>query len=105
MNNMKQLVFRYFDMVLKGYKKHGRRPTFMRPPHVLLEYMNDSRVAFEYDTEEQNIRFDYDDFYTAKNMLGVSIPDLSDFCREYVADKFGDPDILKRPLLIRNLNI
>jgi hypothetical protein len=95
MNKKKNLVFRYFDTIFSGYKKHGRRPVYMESPHVLYEYKNnDGRVAFEYDTEGEIINFQKDDFYTAHNMLGVSISDMMDLCREYVAEKFDRPDSL-----------
>jgi len=67
----------------------------MESPHVLFEYKNeDGRVAFEYDTEGEIIHFQKDDFYTAHNMIGVSISDMVDLCREYVAEKFDRPDSL-----------
>ena len=95
MDRTKRLVFNYFDMVFSGYKKHGRRPVYMESPHVLFEYKNkDGRVAFEYDTEGEIIHFQKDDFYTAHNMIGVSISDMVDLCREYVAEKFDRPDSL-----------
>ena len=92
-------------MTFRGYEKHGRRPVNMRPPHVLYEYMDkDGRTAFEYDTEEESIRFDFNDFYTAKNMFGMSIGNLADICKEYVADKFNEPLALKSNFFTRRLN-
>ncbi len=92
-------------MTFRGYKKHGRRPVNMKAPHVLYEYKNDDgRTSFEYDTERESIRFDYDDFYTAKNMLGMSIPDLVDICKEYVSIKFNEPSALKSTFFTRGLN-
>ena len=105
MDKKKRLVFNYFDMVFSGYKKHGRRPVTMRSPHVLFEYMdNNGRTAFEYDTEIKVIRFDHNDFYTTKHMLGIHIPELSDICKEYVANKFDDTPILNATLFVRTLN-
>ena len=105
MDRKKQLLFKYFDMTFRGYEKHGRRPVNMRPPHVLYEYMDkDGRTAFEYDTEEESIRFDFNDFYTAKNMFGMSIGNLADICKEYVADKFNEPLALKSNFFTRRLN-
>jgi hypothetical protein len=105
MDRKKQLIFKYFDMTYKGYKKHGRRLVNMTSPHVLFEYKNDDgRTSFEYDTERESIRFDYDDFYTAKNMLGMSIPDLVDICKEYVSIKFNEPSALKSTFFTRGLN-
>jgi hypothetical protein len=101
----KKLVFKYFDMVFSGYKKHGRRPVRMPYPHVLFEYMNgDGRIGFVYDNQEESIRFDYDDFYTAKNMLSISIPDLVDICKEYVANKFDEPKSVYTTFFTRKLN-
>jgi hypothetical protein len=105
MNRKKELIFKYFDMTFRGYEKHGRRPIRMGYPHVLYEYMDDNgRTAFEYDTKQESIRFDYDDFYTAKNMLGMSIPDLVDICKEYVSIKFNEPSALKSTFFTRRLN-
>lgn len=101
----KKLVFKYFDMIFPGYKKHGRRPVRMPYPNVLFEYKNDDgRIAFEYDNEQESIRFDYDDFYTAKNMLSIPIPDLVDICKEYVANKFDEPKSAYSTFFIRRLN-
>ena len=92
-------------MVFSGYKKHGRRPMTMRYPHVLFEYKNDDgRIGFVYDNEEESIQFDYDDFYTAKNMLSISIPDLVDICKEYVANKFDEPKSGYTTFFTRRLN-
>ena len=89
------LVFNYFDIIYSGYKKHGRRPMTMSSPNVLFEYKNDDgRIGFSYDTEEERIDFDFNDFYTTKNMLGVNIPDLTDICKKYVANKFDEPNAL-----------
>jgi|LakMenE01Jun11ns_1017448.scaffolds.fasta_scaffold9918169_2 hypothetical protein len=108
MNNMdkiKRLVFKFFDSVFRGYEKHGRRAINMKAPHVLFEYMNgDGRVAFHYDTETEIIVFNSDDFGTAKNMFGIGIPELVDICKEYVADKFGQPNLLSTLLYIQELN-
>ena len=105
MNNIKQLVFRYFDMVLKGYEKHGRRAINMWAPHVLFEYMNgDGRVVFDYDTETEIINFNGDDFGTVKNMFSISIPELVSICKEYVADKFDQPKLTKSRFYIADLN-
>ena len=101
----KKLVFKYFDMVFSGYKKHGRRPVRMPYPHVLFEYMNDDgRIAFNYNTEREIILFDYDDFYMARNMFGMYIPELSDICKEYVTNKFGEPNSSYITIHLRNLN-
>lgn len=106
MDKMKQIVFNYFDMIFSGYKKYGRRPVGMRPPYVLFEYMDkNGHTAFEYDTEKESIRFDFDDFYTSKNMFGISIGDLTDICKEYVADKFNEPSASKSNFFARKLNI
>ncbi len=92
-------------MTYKGYKKHGRRPVRMPYPHVLFEYKNDDgRTSFEYNTEKDEIKFDYDDFYTAKNMFGIFISDLVDICKEYVADKLDEPKAIKTTFFTRNLN-
>ena len=105
MNSVKQLVFRYFDMVLKGYEKHGRRAINMRAPHVLLEYMNDNgRVVFDYDTSTQIINFNGEDFGTVKNMFSLEIPELVSICKEYVADKFDQPKLSKSRFYITDLN-
>lgn len=77
-------------MTFRGYGKQGRRPVFIRPPYKLLEYKNDyGRVAFEYNTHTDELRFDYDEFYSVKNIFDVSVPDLVDFCKEYAANKFN----------------
>jgi len=77
----------------------------MRYPHVLFEYKNDDgRIGFVYDNEEESIQFDYDDFYTAKNMLSISIPDLVDICKEYVANKFDEPKSGYTTFFTRRLN-
>ena len=105
MNNMKQFVFRYFDMVLKGYEKHGRRAINMRAPHVLLEYMNNNgRVVFDYDTSTEIINFNGDDFGIVKNMFSLTIPELVSICKEYVADKFDQPKLSNSRLYITDLN-
>ena len=105
MDRKEQLIFKYFDMTYKGYKKHGRRPVTMRSPHVLFEYVdNNGRTAFEYDTEREVIRFDHNDFYTTKNMFGIYIEELTHICKEYVANKFDDPSILNATLFVRTLN-
>lgn len=105
MNSVKQLVFRYFDMVLKGYEKHGRRAINMRAPHVLLEYMNNNgRVVFDYDTSTQIINFNGDDFGTVKNMFSLTIPELVSICKEYVADKFDQPKLSNSRFYITDLN-
>lgn len=107
MDRKKQLVFKYFDTVFSGYKKHGRRPVNMSPPHVLFSFdsMGDNGVtAFEYDTEGRSIRFNYDDFYSAKNMFGITVGDLVDMCKEYVANKFDKPEALKTTFFPRRLN-
>lgn len=104
MDKKKRLVFNYFDMIYSGYKKHGSRPVTMESPNVLFEYKNeDGNVAFEFNTQTQSIRFDYNDFYTAKNMLGIYIPELSDICKEYVANKFDEPSALKSTFFARTL--
>jgi hypothetical protein len=101
----KKLVFKYFDMVYSGYKKHTRRPIDMMSPCVLFEYMNDDgRIAFNYNTEREIILFDYDDFYMARNMFGMYIPELSDICKEYVTNKFGEPNSSYITFHLRNLN-
>ena len=105
MDRKKQLLFKYFDMTFRGYEKHGRRPVRMPYPNVLFEYMDDNgRTAFEYNTERDEIRFDFNDFYTAKNMFGMSIGNLADICKEYVADKFNEPSVLKSNFFTRRLN-
>ena len=105
MDRKKQLIFKYFDMTFRGYKKHGRRPVNMKSPHVIFEYMNDDgHTAFEYNTEKDEIRFDYDDFNTAKNMFGVFIADLVDICKEYVAYKLDNPNLINSLLFTRKLN-
>jgi hypothetical protein len=101
----KKIIFKYFDEIYSGYKKHGRRPTWMKPPHVLYEYIDDNRTAFSYDTEDESIRFDFDDFYTVKNMFGVDIPDLVGICKEYVSIKFNEPNALKTKFFTRNMNL
>jgi hypothetical protein len=101
----KKLVFKYFDMVYSGYKKRTRRPMTMLPYYVLFEYMNDDgRIAFEYNAETEQIRFDYDDFYMARNMFGMYIPELSDICKEYVTNKFDEPNSSYITFHLRNLN-
>jgi hypothetical protein len=105
MDRKKQLVFKYFDIVFSGYKKHGRRPVNVSPPHILFEYMNNNGVtAFEYDTENQSIRFNYDDFYSAKNMFGITVGDLVDICKQYVSNTFNKPEALKTTFFPRRLN-
>ena len=92
-------------MTYKGYKKRGSRPVTMLPPHVLYEYMNDDgRIAFEYNTETEQIRFDIGDFYTAKNMFGMYEEELIHICKEYVANKFDEPKSPYINLFLRNLN-
>lgn len=101
----KQLVFKYFDMIFSGYKKHGRRPMSMSSPYVLFEYKNeDNQIGFVYDTEQESIRFNYNDFYTVKNMFGIGIPVLVDICKEYAANKFDNPGALSTTLFTRPLN-
>jgi hypothetical protein len=101
----KKLVFKYFDMIYTGYEKHARRPIDMMPSRVLFEYMNnDGRIAFNYNTERETIVFDYDDFYGAKNMFGITVGDLVDMCKEYVTNKFNEPMLSKKMFLIRKLN-
>ena len=105
MDRKKELIFKYFDMTYKGYKKRTRRPVTMLPPHVLYEYMNDDgRVAFEYNTETEQIRFDISDFRTAKSMFGMYEEGLIHICKEYVADKFGEPNSPYINLFVRDLN-
>ena len=105
MDKKKRLVFNYFDMIYSGFKKHGRRPVRMPYPHVLFEYKNeDGNVAFEFNTESDVIRFDIGDFITAKRMFGIYEEELANICKEYVANKFGEPSILNSTLFIRNLN-
>jgi hypothetical protein len=104
MDKKKRLVFNYFDMIYSGYKKHGRRPVTMSSPNVLFEYKNeDGNVVFEFNTQTESIRFDYNDFNTAKNMLGIFYPELSDICKEYVANKFDEPSALKSAFFARTL--
>jgi hypothetical protein len=105
MDRKKQIIFRYFDMIYSGYKKRTRRPVYTPSPHVLYEYMNDDgRIAFEYDTESESIRFDIGDFTTVKNMFGMYEEGLIPICKEYVADKFGEPKSPYMNLFLRNLN-
>tara|TARA_R110000868_G_scaffold168585_3_gene403366 strand:+ start:3020 stop:3343 length:324 start_codon:yes stop_codon:yes gene_type:complete len=107
MDRKKQLVFKYFDSVFRGYKKHGRRPATMRSPHVLFSFDSvekNGRTAFEYDTEEEVIRFDYDDFQTTKNIFGVDESVLTDICKEYVADKLNQPSALNTTFNLWSLN-
>ena len=92
-------------MTYKGYKKRGRRPVTMLPPHVLYEYMNDDgRIAFEYNTETEQIRFDIDDFNTTKNMFGVYTDNLTSICKEYIFNKFDEPKSPYVTLFLRKLN-
>jgi hypothetical protein len=92
-------------MTYKGYKKRGSRPVTMMSPHVLFEYKNDDgRVAFEYNTESEAIRFDIGDFHTAKNMFGMYEEELIHICKEYVANKFDEPKSPYINLFLRNLN-
>ena len=106
MSRKKELVFRYFDSIFSGYEKHGRRPINMRSPHVLYEYMDKNGfTVFEYNTEDQSIRFNYEDFYSAKNMFGVTVGDLTDMCKEYVANKFDKPEALTTTFFPRRLNL
>ena len=105
MDRKKELIFKYFDMTYKGYKKRSRRPVYTMSPHVLYEYMNDDgRIAFEYDTESEAIRFDIGDFHTAKNMFGIYEEELIHICKEYVANKFDEPKSPYINLFLRNLN-
>jgi hypothetical protein len=105
MDRKKELIFKYFDMTYKGYKKRTRRPVRMPYPNVLYEYMDDNgRVAFEYNMESDAIRFDIGDFYTAKNMFGMYEEELVHICKEYVANKFGEPKSPYINLFLRNLN-
>jgi hypothetical protein len=95
MDKDKKLVFNYFDIIYSGYKRHGRRPMTMSSPNVLFEYKNeDGRIGFSYDTEQERINFDFNDFYTTKSMFGINIPDLIDICKKYVANKFDEPNAL-----------
>jgi hypothetical protein len=95
MDRNKKIVFKYFDMIYSGYNKIGRGPKTTRSSHVLYEYINDDgRIAFTYHTNDEDVFFNYDDFYTAKNMLGVPTSDLSDICREYVAYKIDNPNAI-----------
>ena len=92
-------------MTYKGYKKRCSRPVTMLPPHVLYEYMNDDgRIAFEYNTETEQIRFDIDDFNTTKNIFGMYEEGLIHICKEYVANKFEEPNSPYINLFLRNLN-
>lgn len=105
MDKRKNLVFRYFDMIFSGYKKQGRRPVYMKPPHVLLEYKNeDDRVAFNYDTEADIINFQITDFRTAMSMFGVFENDMYDICREYIADKFNKPSAINAVIYARTIS-
>jgi hypothetical protein len=105
MDRKKELIFKYFDMTYKGYKKRTRRPVRMPYPNVLYEYMNDDgRIAFEYDTESDAIRFDIGDFRTAKNIFGMYEEGLIHICKEYVANKFGEPKSPYINLFVRDLN-
>jgi hypothetical protein len=105
MDRKKELVFKYFDMVFRGYEKHGRRPVGMSSQHALFEYKNDNgRVGFEYNTWSRIVKFNESDFYTAKNMFGIKSSKLDKYCLEYVADKFNDPTLLKTFFMVRTLN-
>lgn len=105
MDRKKELVFKYFDMVFRGYKKHGRRPVGMPSQYVLFEYKNDDgRVGFDYDSFSRFVKFNESDFNTAKNMFGIKSSKLDKYCLEYVADKFNDPTILKTFFMVRTLN-
>jgi hypothetical protein len=104
MDKKKNLVFRYFDTIFSGYKKHGRRPVYMDSPYVLYEYKNnDGRVAFEYSTDTRIINFQNDDFYTTNHMLGVPIWDMVDICKSYCLEKFGIPSETKTHFYTRNI--
>jgi hypothetical protein len=65
---------------------------------------DDGRIAFEYDTESEAIRFDIGDFHTAKNMFGIYEEELIHICKEYVANKFDEPKSPYINLFLRNLN-
>jgi hypothetical protein len=105
MDRKKQLIFKYFDMTFRGYKKRGSRPVTMMSPHVLYEYKNDDgRIGFEYNTERESIRFDIGDFNTTKNMFGMYTDDLTRICKEYVFNKFDEPKSPYVTLFVRNLN-
>ena len=92
---MKRLVFNYFDTIYSGYKKFGRRPVYMDPPYVMIDYKNnEGRVAFEFNTETNVLNFDNKDFYTATSMMGIPTSDMAKICKEYAADKLNNPSIL-----------
>ena len=99
MNKKKRLVFNYFDMIYSGYKKRGRRPVGMSSSDVLFEYKNDKgRVGFEFNTETERLNFNNRDFYMGINMLGFTTSEFANICKEYAADKFDEPVILKSPI-------
>jgi hypothetical protein len=98
MGKKKQLIIKFFDSVFSGFKKSGTRPIPMNLPYVLFRYMDykdpvKGKVGFTYNTELETLKFDYDTFYMAKNMFGISMPDLVDICNQYAIDKFGIPEI------------
>lgn len=98
MDKRKQLIIKFFDSVFSGFVKSGARPVGMTIPHVLFRYMESKdpvkgKIGFTYNTELETLTFDYNTFYMAKNMFGISIPDLFDICKEYAIDKFETPEI------------
>lgn len=98
MDKRKQLIIKFFDSVFSGFVKSGARPVGMTIPHVLFRYMESKdpvkgNIGFTYDTEIETLTFDYGTFYMAKNMFGISIPDLVEICKEYAVDKFETPEI------------
>jgi hypothetical protein len=105
MDRKKQLIFKYFDLTFRGYKKHGRRPVNMSLPHVLYEYKSDNgEIGFDYNTEGEIIRFDFDTFHQVKSMFGIPKSNLVNICKEYIADKFDNSNALSSTFFTRSLN-
>jgi len=102
MERKKELVFRFLDTIYSGYKKEllefdGTDPFGFR-------YVNkNGRVGFDFIFSLEELRFQYNDFFMAANMFGISIPDMSDICKEYAANKFEYPLILSSKFFPRHL--
>jgi hypothetical protein len=102
MERKKELVFRFLDTIYSGYKKELLEVDGI--DHFGFKYVHkNGRVAFDFIFSLEELRFQYNDFFMVVNMFGISIPDMSDICKEYAANKFDYPLILSSKFFPRHL--
>jgi hypothetical protein len=92
MDNNKRKLFKYFDIIFVDYELVTKQRSYAGwEQGISYQFRNGTELAFNYDTEVNVVKFNYDDFFDAKSILGIGPGELIDLCREYINTKLDEP--------------